>query len=269
MVTVNLDQPRSAGCSPRSRTWPASAGGPSSLRRSRTRCASSASCKRVTRPRRGAPARQRPRAGRRRPGHRHLLGERSGGVRSPRRHGRPRRLYNYSPRRSTRSSTPRYRSRCARVSSGRSGRARRSPPSTRGPTRSMAPASRVLAATRSRCTPRHLSADDDSVRVRTRFVNPSCDTASGPPPLPTASATSTAECAFATVERGLERRAARTSSAFPPSRPTLRDAGGLTVVHEGSTSTSWSTSTRSTAGASHGPSPSHCCARPACCHASG
>ena len=80
-----------------------------------------------------------------------------------------------------------------------------------------------------------LSADDDSVRVRTRFVNPSCDHRLRVHlPLPTASATSTAECAFATVERGLEAEGRSDEFGLPtfPSRRFVT-AGGLTVVHEG------------------------------------
>src|SRR3546814_11910631 len=53
-------------------------------------------------------------------------------------------------------------------------------------------------------------------------------------PLPSPATSSTAECAFATVERGLEAEGGATELGLPtfPSRRFV-SAGGLAVVHEG------------------------------------
>ncbi len=80
-----------------------------------------------------------------------------------------------------------------------------------------------------------LRADEPTVRVRTRFDNPSRDHRLRVHlPLPVPAATSQAECAFAVVERGLSAEGRDDEFGLPtfPSRRFVR-AGGLTVVHEG------------------------------------
>jgi len=80
-----------------------------------------------------------------------------------------------------------------------------------------------------------LRADDPVVRVQTSFVNTSSDHRVRLHfPLPRPAAGSTAECAFATVDRGLhgEGRAGEYPLATFPSRRFVR-AGGLTLVHDG------------------------------------
>ena len=78
-------------------------------------------------------------------------------------------------------------------------------------------------------------ADEATVRVRTRFTNPSRDhRLRAHFPLPTPATSSCAECAFTVVERGLtaEGRAGEFGLPTFPSRRFVQ-AGGLTVVHEG------------------------------------
>ena len=78
-------------------------------------------------------------------------------------------------------------------------------------------------------------AEESTVRVRTRFDNPSRDhRLRAHFPLPRPAATSQAECAFTVVERGLtaEGRADEYPTPTFPSRRFV-SAGGLTVVHEG------------------------------------
>jgi alpha-mannosidase len=78
-------------------------------------------------------------------------------------------------------------------------------------------------------------ADEATVRVHTRFTNPSRDHRLRVRlPLPVPAATSHAESAFTVVERGLvaEGRADETGTPTFPSRRFV-SAGGLTVVHEG------------------------------------
>jgi mannosylglycerate hydrolase len=78
-------------------------------------------------------------------------------------------------------------------------------------------------------------ADEPTVRVRTRFTNPSRDhRLRAHFPLPTRATSSHAECAFTVVERGLtaEGRAGEFGLPTFPSRRFVQ-AGGLTVVHEG------------------------------------
>jgi len=80
-----------------------------------------------------------------------------------------------------------------------------------------------------------LRADEGIVRVHTAFVNPSRDHRLRVHlPLPSPAATSTAECAFTTVERGLTAEGRPEELGLPtfPSRRFV-SAGGLTVVHEG------------------------------------
>jgi alpha-mannosidase len=80
-----------------------------------------------------------------------------------------------------------------------------------------------------------LQAGEDFVRVHTTFVNRSRDhRLRAIFPLPQPAMTSEAECAFTTVERGLEAEGGPTERGLPtfPSRRFVR-AGGLTVVHEG------------------------------------
>ena len=80
-----------------------------------------------------------------------------------------------------------------------------------------------------------LRADEPTVRVRTRFTNPSRDHRLRVHlPLPTPATTSEAECAFTVVERGLTAEGRAEEFGLPtfPSRRFVR-AGGLTVVHEG------------------------------------
>jgi hypothetical protein len=80
-----------------------------------------------------------------------------------------------------------------------------------------------------------LRADEPVVRVRTRFTNLSRDHRLRVHlPLPTPAATSRAECAFGTVERGLTAEGRDEEFGLPtyPSRRFVT-AGGLTVVHEG------------------------------------
>jgi len=78
-------------------------------------------------------------------------------------------------------------------------------------------------------------ADEPTVRVRTRFTNPSRDHRLRVHlPLPTPAVTSRAECAFTVVERGLVAEGRDQEFGLPtfPSRRFV-SAGGLTVVHEG------------------------------------
>ena len=78
-------------------------------------------------------------------------------------------------------------------------------------------------------------ADESTVRVRTRFTNPSRDhRLRAHFPLPAPATSSRAECAFTVVERGLtaEGRAGEFGLPTFPSRRFVQ-AGGLTVVHEG------------------------------------
>ncbi|HEX4244937.1 MAG TPA: hypothetical protein VHY77_05170, partial [Acidimicrobiales bacterium] len=80
-----------------------------------------------------------------------------------------------------------------------------------------------------------LHADEELVRVRTAFVNPSKDHRLRVHlPLPEPATTSQAECAFDVVERGLTSEG-RTDEFGLPTFPSRRfvSAGGLTVVHEG------------------------------------
>jgi hypothetical protein len=80
-----------------------------------------------------------------------------------------------------------------------------------------------------------LRADEQLLRVRTRFTNPSRDHRLRVHlPLPEPAATSEAECAFTVVERGLTAEGRSEEFGLPtfPSRRFVR-AGGLTVVHEG------------------------------------
>ncbi len=80
-----------------------------------------------------------------------------------------------------------------------------------------------------------LRADEPTVRVRTRFTNPSRDHRLRVHlPLPTPATTSQAESAFTVVERGLTAEGRAEEFGLPtfPSRRFVR-AGGLTVVHEG------------------------------------
>jgi mannosylglycerate hydrolase len=78
-------------------------------------------------------------------------------------------------------------------------------------------------------------ADEPTVRVHTRFVNPSRDhRVRVHLPLPEPASTSRAECAFTVVERGLTAEG-RPEEFGTPTFPSRRfvSAGGLTVVHEG------------------------------------
>jgi mannosylglycerate hydrolase len=78
-------------------------------------------------------------------------------------------------------------------------------------------------------------ADEPTIRVRTRFTNPSRDhRLRAHFPLPAPATSSRAECAFTVVERGLtaEGRAGEFGLPTFPSRRFVQ-AGGLTVVHEG------------------------------------
>ena len=80
-----------------------------------------------------------------------------------------------------------------------------------------------------------IHADDPTVRVSTSFENRSRDHRLRIHlPLPISAASSTAECAFGTVERGLEAEGRSDEFGLPtfPSRRFVQ-AGGLTVVHEG------------------------------------
>ena len=80
-----------------------------------------------------------------------------------------------------------------------------------------------------------LRADEPTLRVRTRFDNPSRDHRLRVHlPLPAPAASSQAECAFTVVERGLTAEGRDEEFGLPtfPSRRFVR-AGGLTVVHEG------------------------------------
>jgi mannosylglycerate hydrolase len=80
-----------------------------------------------------------------------------------------------------------------------------------------------------------LQADDPAVRVHTAFDNPSRDhRVRVHLPLPRPAASSHAECAFATVERGLTAEG-RDEEFGTPTFPSRRfvSSGGLTVVHEG------------------------------------
>jgi mannosylglycerate hydrolase len=80
-----------------------------------------------------------------------------------------------------------------------------------------------------------LRADEQAVRVTTTFVNPSRDHRLRLHlPLPEPAATSEAECAFATVVRGLNAEGRPDERGLPtfPARRFVR-AGGLTVVHDG------------------------------------
>ncbi|MDP9388361.1 MAG: alpha-mannosidase, partial [Actinomycetota bacterium] len=80
-----------------------------------------------------------------------------------------------------------------------------------------------------------LHAGERLVRVHTTFDNPCRDhRLRAHFPLPAPAATSTAECAFSVVERGLQAEGGPTEAALPtfPSRRFVQ-AGGLTVVHEG------------------------------------
>src|SRR6185437_2795703 len=78
-------------------------------------------------------------------------------------------------------------------------------------------------------------ADEAAVRVHTAFVNPSRDHRLRVHfPLPEPATGSEAECAFATVRRGLTAEGRADEYGLPtfPSRRFVR-AGGLTVVHDG------------------------------------
>jgi len=80
-----------------------------------------------------------------------------------------------------------------------------------------------------------LRADEATVRVRTRFDNPSRDhRVRVRLPLPEPAAVSRAECAFAVVERGLTAEG-RDDEFGTPTFPSRRfvSSGGLTVAHEG------------------------------------
>jgi len=80
-----------------------------------------------------------------------------------------------------------------------------------------------------------LRADEPTVRVRTRFTNPSRDHRLRVHlPLPAPAAASRAECAFTVVERGLVAEGRDQEFGLPtfPSRRFV-SAGGLTVIHEG------------------------------------
>ncbi|HEY1466615.1 MAG TPA: hypothetical protein VGF11_06145, partial [Acidimicrobiales bacterium] len=80
-----------------------------------------------------------------------------------------------------------------------------------------------------------LRADEQLVRVRTAFVNPSRDHRLRVHlPLPEPATTSQAECAFDVVDRGLTAEGRADEFGLPtfPSRRFV-SAGGLTVVHEG------------------------------------
>lgn len=80
-----------------------------------------------------------------------------------------------------------------------------------------------------------LRAEEPAVRVRTRFTNPSRDHRLRVHlPLPHPTSTSSAECAFTVVERGLTAEGRAEEFGLPtfPSRRFVQ-AGGLTVVHEG------------------------------------
>jgi len=80
-----------------------------------------------------------------------------------------------------------------------------------------------------------LRADEPTVRVRTRFSNPSRDHRLRVHlPLPRPATSSRAECAFTVVERGLTAEGRPEEFGLPtfPSRRFVQ-AGGLTVVHEG------------------------------------
>lgn len=102
---------------------------------------------------------------------------------------------------------------------------------------------RVDEATRSRTgshqvtvtTTLEVRADEELVRVRTQFVNPSRDhRVRVHLPLPRPDSISRAECAFTIVERGL--MAEGRIEEFPtPTFPSRRfvSSGGLTVIHEG------------------------------------
>ena len=94
---------------------------------------------------------------------------------------------------------------------------------------------RVGSRTVTVTTTLELRADEPIVRVRTRFINPSRDHRLRVHlPLPAPAGTSRAECAFGTVERGLEAEGRPEEFGLPtfPSRRFV-SAGGLTVVHEG------------------------------------
>ncbi|MGP8058665.1 MAG: alpha-mannosidase [Acidimicrobiales bacterium] len=78
-------------------------------------------------------------------------------------------------------------------------------------------------------------ADESTVRVTTRFVNPARDhRLRAHFPLPERARSSEAECAFGTVVRGLTAEGRSDEFGLPtfPSRRFVR-AGGLTVVHQG------------------------------------
>ena len=78
-------------------------------------------------------------------------------------------------------------------------------------------------------------AGEPLVHVHTTFDNPCRDhRLRAHFPLPEPAATSTAECAFATVERGLTAEGGPTETGLPtfPSRRFVQ-AGGMTVLHEG------------------------------------
>jgi alpha-mannosidase len=80
-----------------------------------------------------------------------------------------------------------------------------------------------------------LRAEEDLVRVKVRFDNPSTDhRVRAWFPLPRPAATSEAECAFATVARGLTAEGGPNEVGLPtfPSRRFV-SAGGLTVAHDG------------------------------------
>jgi mannosylglycerate hydrolase len=80
-----------------------------------------------------------------------------------------------------------------------------------------------------------LRAEEAAVRIHTEFVNPSRDhRVRVLLPLPEASDSSVAECAFAVVERGLTAEG-RAEEAPTPTFPSRRfvSSGGLTVVHAG------------------------------------
>src|SRR5690606_7293174 len=86
------------------------------------------------------------------------------------------------------------------------------------------------------CTTLELHAGDDLLRVHVAFDNHGVrdHRLRVHLPLPQPAATSVAECAFATVERGLTAEGGPTEAAMAtfPSRRFV-SAGGLTVAHEG------------------------------------
>ncbi len=94
---------------------------------------------------------------------------------------------------------------------------------------------RVGSATVEVTTRLELRADESTVRVEHRFTNPSADhRLRVHHPLVRPATSSLAECAFATVHRGLEAEGRPEERGLPtfPSRRFVQ-AGGLTICHEG------------------------------------